>query len=905
MASKRRMQTISEHAVSPFGTVLDGHLVRGTRPDGTPSSRGVPWTNKEFAKAVGAKGTEGEKNERTIRNWRNGSTIPSPADLHAILQTLFGGKVEYAECRTQLNEKYQQARGDNRDKPDDPPQSSVHTSIPTKPLRCLGRDEDLKSVIDALIATRDQTAVLVLGGPGMGKTTLTRQAVNNAAVIARFGQRRWFVELETATNAEALEKAIVIALGLDAATAKFQDALARLGQTTGLLILDNLETPWDAEREKVESVLAALHRVAGLALLGSIRGGEAPAGLRWTRRKTVEPLEAPHDRALFLDIAQDIAPDDPDLVPLLADLGGIPLAVELVAMQAQSAHSLKPTRDEWRRVGTALAQRPRAPGSRLTSLDISLELSVASPRLSDAGQRLFSILGKLPAGICDEDLNALLGNDAFEARQGLLSSGLGYERASRLDLLPPVREHARRQHLLSEDESELWGKHFLSMAHALGPSMFGHEGGTGVRRIAAELPNLDAALHDAIANQNLNAAAAALSAIVNAMERTGLGTTAMLWDLATACRVANDTKGEALALDAIGYIALARSDHVAARKAYEQALPLYQKVGATQDEADCIKGLGDIALARSDHDAARKVYQQALPLYQKVGSIVGEANCILSLGDIALRRSDHDAARKAYEQALPLFQKVGAISGEANCISSLGDIALARSDHDTARKAYEQALSLYQKVGSILGEANCILSLGNIAFERSEHDAARKAYEQALPLYQKIGDIQGEANCIRSLGDIALARSDHDAARKAYEQALPLFQKVGAIQGEANCIKRLGDIALTRSDHDAARKAYEQVRPLYQKVGDIRGEANCIQSIGDIALARSDHDAARKAYEQALEFYMQIAEPFSIGHAHLRLAQISKGKARAQHLAAARAAWHSIDRPDLIATLED
>lgn len=97
MASKARMHTVTSQTA--FGALLDDHLKDGTRPGGSPGSKGVPWANKEFARAAGAESSEGEKNERTIRNWRNGETLPSPADLHAILQALFGGKPEHAECR--------------------------------------------------------------------------------------------------------------------------------------------------------------------------------------------------------------------------------------------------------------------------------------------------------------------------------------------------------------------------------------------------------------------------------------------------------------------------------------------------------------------------------------------------------------------------------------------------------------------------------------------------------------------------------------------------------------------------------------------------------------------------------------------------------------------------------------
>src|SRR5581483_11444462 len=100
---------------------------------------------------------------------------------------------------------------------------------------------------------------------------------------------------------------------------------------------------------------------------------------------------------------------------------------------------------------------------RLTSLEKSLELSFASPRLGDAGRRLFAVLGELPAGIAADDARALLGDAAFEAQRGLLSCGLGFERAGRLDLLPPVRDHARRLHRPEAGDAAQWRNRFLEL----------------------------------------------------------------------------------------------------------------------------------------------------------------------------------------------------------------------------------------------------------------------------------------------------------------------------------------------------------------------------------------------------------------------------------------------------------
>ena len=287
------------------------------------------------------------------------------------------------------------------------------------------------------------------------------------------------------------------------------------------------------------------------------------------------------------------------------------------------------------------------------------------------------------------------------------------------------------------------------------------------------------------------------------------------------------------------------------------------------------------------------------------GTPFQQAQIWKAFGDLAYYRSDHDGARARYEQALPLYRQVGDVLGEANCISRLGDIALARSDLDGARARYEQALPLYQQTGDVLGEANCISGLGNIALRRSDHDGARARYEQALPLYQQVGDVLGEANCIRHLGDIALDRSDHDGAQARFEQALPLYRQAGSVLGEANCIRSLGDIALRRSDPDGARARYEQALPLYQQIGDVLGEANCIQGLGDIAWDRSDPDGARVRYERALPLYQAIPDPYSIGWALIRLARLdSADSERARHWAAARQAWTTIGRDDLIESVK-
>jgi hypothetical protein len=86
----------------------------------------------------------------------------------------------------------------------------------------------------------------------------------------------------------------------------------------------------------------------------------------------------------------------------------------------------------------------------------------------------------------------------------------------------------------------------------------------------------------------------------------------------------------------------------------------------------------------------------------------------------------------------------------------------------------------------------------------------------------------------------------------------------------------------------------------------VLGEAGCIQSLGDVARDRSDLQTAQAQYEQALALYKAIPDPFSIGWALVRLARLEPAdEARTRRWVAAREAWASIGRDDLIEERKD
>ncbi|WP_437563637.1 tetratricopeptide repeat protein [Sorangium sp. So ce542] len=809
---------------------------------------------------------------------------------------------------------------------------------------CIGRDATVDALAAALCREPPGRALLS-GAAGIGKSTVSLAVLHRPEIVTRFGERRFFVRLDAAPDAESAAAALADVLRVAPGPDLRQRALAFLAAGPAVLALDNLETPWHGDDQAAtEALLAEFAAVPQLSLVASVRGAGRPGRVAWSASLELLPLGPAEAEAVFCSIAGEEHRGKRALSELLALQEGVPLAIALLAHAAQG-NDLVNLKAEWEARRTAVLEREGGARDRLRSWRASLELSIGSRRMTAEARRLLGVLGVLPDGIAQRDLAAILPDAGPAAARVLAQLRLVYFEGGRMKMLSPVREYVKAAYPPAAEDLGRTMEHYGELARTLGP-VPGSLGGTeATSRLAPETANLDAVirrgLEEAAAGRWIDAAAA----LTRFARFSGHAAPMPLSRALEVAQRAVDKRREALCTENLGDIALARSQHDEARARYQGALSLYRQVGDVLGEANCIKSLGDIALRRSQHDEAgaryqealslrrrmgdvlgeasciqslgdiarmhsqhdeaRARYQEALPLCKQVDDVLGEANCIKSLGDIALARSQNDEAITRYQEALPLYRQVGAVLGEANCIKSLGDIALRRSQHDEARARYQEALALHRQLGNVLGEANCIKRLGDIALARSQRGEARARYQEALSLYRQVGDVLGEANCIRSLGDIALERPQRNEARAHYQEAMPLYRQVGDVLGEANCIKSLGEIALRRSQHNEARTRYQEALPLYRQVGAVLGEANCLLRLGDIARAHSDASAARARYQEALALYQRIPEPFLIGWIHHRLAAIAADAAtRRRHVEDARSAWQSIARTDLIARLD-
>ncbi|MFG1867861.1 ATP-binding protein [Micromonospora arborensis] len=212
------------------------------------------------------------------------------------------------------------------------------------PVTLVGRDRDLTELAGMLTAERGPRLVSLVGLAGVGKTALAR-AVAHAVAFAHPAGVAGVLVGEGSDGPDVLAASMAV-LG----AVRLPDLVARLAGRPALLVIDAVERAPDP-------VATTLHRLTGaLPSLRVLATGRHPVGIPGERVWPVAPLDVPPPGAeisgaatleswpavaLFTSRLAQVRrePPTPDELPALAALvrrlGGLPLAIELMAARGR------------------------------------------------------------------------------------------------------------------------------------------------------------------------------------------------------------------------------------------------------------------------------------------------------------------------------------------------------------------------------------------------------------------------------------------------------------------------------------------------------------------------------------------------------------------------------------------
>jgi tetratricopeptide (TPR) repeat protein len=754
---------------------------------------------------------------------------------------------------------------------------------PEPPDRLVGREEEVRQIVAGLVNT-SPGHVVVLGPAGIGKTALTLQVATHPDVVGRFGDARCFVSLEAATSPEAAIAALYASLRLPPhadSWVAIESMFRQRGEQPALIVLDNLETPWERNPGGIEHVLARLARLPHVTLLASIRGGEAPLRPAWQYQHELQRLLSPHDRQLLCVIAPTIAANDPLLPEVLRALDGVPLAIELFAAQAQAVATLALPWQRWGRERTAMLARGANP-DRLSSLDVSLRMSLTSPRMHDPAHRLFAMLGRLPRGLALEDADTLLGGGGgADAAIRLVQTRLAKEHDGRIVTLVPVREYARAQTLSPEDQARLWS-HFEQVAASLGRSFLAGEHRDAVRKARTEIDNIDALIDDMLQEQPLSPdtqrRGAVLSANVGNARRQlgGLGLAVLAYQrtlvVCQGLANADPTNAEwqrdlSVSLNKIGDVRRTQGDLAGALRAYEDSRVIRERLATAEpanvqwqrDLSISWQKIADVRLAQGNLASALHAYEDSRAIAERLvteepANTEWQRDLSISwerIGDVRCAQGDLAGAVRAYEGS--------------------GAIRKRLTTADPANAQWQRDLSISrQKIGDLR------LAQGDLASALRAHEDGRAIAERLATADPVNTDWQRDL-CIgwNKVGDLRLAQGDLPSALGAYEEGRAIAERLTAAD-PANAEwrrdlsiswQKIGDVRWAQRDLPRALGAYEDGRAIAERLASAdpanaewqRDLTVSLNRVGDVRGAQGDLAGAVRAYDVAQAIAERLA----------------------------------------------
>ncbi|KAJ7848691.1 hypothetical protein B0H13DRAFT_1906639 [Mycena leptocephala] len=686
-----------------------------------------------------------------------------------------------------------------------------------------------------------------------------------------------------------------------------------------LLILDNLETLWEPveSRGKIEEFLSLLTGVDHLALVITMRGAERPAKVAWTHPflPLLKPLEQAAARQTFIDIADNRHdPNEVDKVLSLTD--NMPLAISLIAHLVDSegcSHVLSC----WEEEKTSLISEGY---DRTSNLDLSISLSLSSPRLNLHSKDLLSLLSMLPDGLSDVELvqSKFPIDNILGCKASLIRTTLAYsDEHKRLKALVPIREYMQKIQLPGDHLIRPLHKHFQELLEFFMEYRGTQSSSSTVARVSSNYSNIQNVLQNRLqqGHPDLVNSIYCTCYLNNFSQRIGQGTTSLIQQIQNVLPQPLDYRLEAYfimeRLDSRASYPISKAEILASK-----ALEHFKEFDDPDLKCKFYNVLATYYRIKGDPSSAMKFCVAAISLAISIGNTKMHSLGLSDLAWVKCSLGDYFAAQVHAKEAqrlaiisADLYREALALRIEAYCCSTLGNYTKAMSlcirarsllglcamSHGTLdysimttqaevhrhKSEYVEARSIHNTIlegTTIQNPYNHGWALLNVAeidvMLSAPMDDVQRNCDRARKVLDPAGDVEGVTLCDVNLADLYLREGNSLAAKNVLTRCLKMTPESSQIQ--TYCLERLGNASCWGGlDGMSCWTTVFLVHSLKRK--EKIGIYKALRSFGDIFLAQYDEHTAISLFTVVLEGFTEMDVHHSRAECMLRFADISMG----------------------------
>lgn len=659
------------------------------------------------------------------------------------------------------------------------------------PNLLVGR-ETTQAEIQQTLFESGKRLVNLTGAPGIGKTRL---ALSLAHTLCRdFEAGALFIELASIPSADAVPSALLHALKLADSQRLTPDAqiLAHLKDKHQLLVLDNFEHVLDAA-PFIARIVAECPEVTCVVT------SREPLRVRAEQVLPVPPLALADEQSqfeviqaapavqLFAACAARVQPsfaitpaNAAAIAKLCALLDGLPLALELVAAQADLKTPAIMLQELTGTNNNALLDQhgPRDLPARQRTLRNTLLWGLN--RLSPNQRILLARLSVFVDGFTHAAVQAIASDIAHELDALSHSGWVQVRPDGRFALLEPIRQFAAEMlHAQESDLAEVQRRHaeyFAHLAEPMAEALIGPQQAELTQQIDAEHANLQAAIRFGIQQNQLGFVWRITSGLWRYWWRRGFyRDNVLMLEKALAQFDQSGAEHNVLAEDST--LALARTMAVrgtaylaASINQFDRAIALAKRslAWATQLEDETLIGasmssLGLIAKDAGHFDEALRWLNDSIAFQQQYTPSRVRFPAVVKAA-LQVRLGQFDEAEAGYRQVLAWCERDEDAEGIATALRGLAETTRRQNRPDEAEALLGRAIDLCNSIGNQRGNAWAYQQMGCVERVRGNAQKAYAWFAQSLAATDSMGD---EHACMEIIIDIALCFAKQGEAMRA------------------------------------------------------------------------------------------------------------------------------------------
>jgi len=234
----------------------------------------------------------------------------------------------------------------------------------------------------------------------------------------------------------------------------------------------------------------------------------------------------------------------------------------------------------------------------------------------------------------------------------------------------------------------------------------------------------------------------------------------------TYWRESNDTKELASTLSKLGMVYNDMGQATKAQVILHESLALWQKLNHPPSLARTYNNLGVSAIIKGEHDEAYQYLLQCLAIYKNICDYVGISRVYNNLGNVALAKEQFDEAQAYFERTYKIQQQYQFESHwtVACTVLNLGVTQQRAQNLQKARQSIYHAYTLFKTIGHQIRTIMALVNLSDIALELGQDIEAQRYLAEALQMAQMNHEPYGVVYVLLQWIPLLRLRDDHRRA---------------------------------------------------------------------------------------------------------------------------------------------